>query len=54
MTVYIFERIIKQNVCKFKPRINWIMDVQGKVGGLKARMSWEGEVKDLWDVQKGG
>ena len=44
------KRFIKQNVCKLKPRINFIMNVQEMVGDLKLRYPRRGEVEYLWNV----
>ena len=42
------ERFIKQNVCKFKLRVNSIMEVQGEGGGdLKPRCPERGKVEYL-------
>ena len=48
------ERFIKQNVCKFKLRVDSIMEVQGEgVGDLKPRCPERGKVEYLCDVQRG-
>ena len=39
------EGVTTQNFCKFKPRMDWIMDVQLEVEGFKTEVSRQGEVE---------
>ena len=46
------KKVIKQNLCKFEPRINWFIDVQGEENNLEYRCPWRGEAEHLLDLRR--